>query len=113
MTKPVPEERVFRTASDLVRERLYGPEQVKDGSAIAKRAGIHEYCASGLCRQGKGYRERLPGYVPPGFRFYRPGSHEQRVARRTWIRSNLDVVADIDHPDRMEVARCGRVDCPP
>jgi hypothetical protein len=61
---------------------------------------LHEYCASGLCQQGRGYRERLAGYVPPAFRFYRPGSHEQRVARRTWIRSNLEVVPDIDHPPR-------------
>jgi hypothetical protein len=75
-----------------------GRNRMKDGSTIARRAGLDEYCASGLCEQGKGYRERLPGYIPPAFRFYRPGSHEQRVARRKWIRSNLDVVPDMDHP---------------
>jgi len=78
--------------------RWPGGHRKKDGTVVANRAGVHEFCSSGACEQGAGYRARLGGFEPPRHSFYRPGSHEQQVALRLFIRSNLEVVPDIDHP---------------
>ncbi len=55
MTKPSSEERVFRTASGLVRERLYGPEHAPAASALG-RPGEYPF-TRGL--HATGYRGRL------------------------------------------------------
>jgi methylmalonyl-CoA mutase N-terminal domain/subunit len=55
MDKPVVNERVFRSASDLVREELYGPEQAGDQGAIG-RPGEYPF-TRGL--HPSGYRGRL------------------------------------------------------
>jgi methylmalonyl-CoA mutase N-terminal domain/subunit len=55
MTKPSTEEGVFRTASDLVRERVYGPESLGDPEATG-RPGEYPF-TRGL--HGTGYRGRL------------------------------------------------------
>jgi hypothetical protein len=78
--------------------RWPGGNRKKDGTVVAKRAGVHEYCSSGVCEQGAEYRARLVGFEPPRHSFYRPGSHEQQVARRLFIRSSLEAVPDLDHP---------------
>ena len=55
MTKPPTEERVFRSASDLVRERAYGPESLGDPAATG-RPGEYPF-TRGL--HATGYRGRL------------------------------------------------------
>ncbi len=55
MTKPSTAERVFRTASDLVRERAYGPESVGDPAATGQ-PGAYPF-TRGL--HATGYRGRL------------------------------------------------------
>ncbi len=55
MTKTSSEERVFRTASDLVRERAYGPESLADPAALGE-PGRYPF-TRGL--HGTGYRGRL------------------------------------------------------
>jgi len=90
--------------------RWPGGNRCKDGSVVAKRAGVHEYCASGTCEQGAEYRARLGAFEPPRHSFYGPGSHEQQVARRLFIRSNLDIVPDIDRPPGVLEAASGPAD---
>jgi methylmalonyl-CoA mutase N-terminal domain/subunit len=55
MTKPAVEERIYRTASDLVRERVYGPEPPADTAAVG-RPGEYPF-TRGL--HPTGYRGRL------------------------------------------------------
>ncbi len=55
MTKPPTEERVFRSASDLVRERTYGPESLGDPAATGQ-PGEYPF-TRGL--HATGYRGRL------------------------------------------------------
>lgn len=86
-----------------------GGNRKKDGSVVAKKAGIYEFCASGTCAQGVEYRKRS-GYDAgeawaagskrgsAAYQFFRKDVGDQRKKRRTHIRSNLDMVPDLDHP---------------
>ena len=77
-----------------------GRNRKKDGSSVAKRAAIHDKCAT--CTLGPFYldavRREDPDYALPKYKTYRPDSHEQHVERRKFIRSNLDIVPSIDAP---------------
>jgi len=80
-----------------------GGNRCADGSVKAKRAGIHAFCFSGACQEGKDHRERS-GYQPEvewskgAFSFFRPGSGEQRRRRRELLLSTPEVTPDLDHP---------------
>lgn len=82
--------------------RWPGGNRLKDGSIREKRAGVHAYCFAG-CDQGKGYRDRTD-YRPEEawskgrFSFFRPGSGEQRAARRAQLLAEPELTPDIDHP---------------
>lgn len=77
-----------------------GGNKWKDGTVKAKKAGIHEYCSSGKCEQGKEYAQSVVlGYQTPKFKFYKDDTPAQRRARKTWIRSHTDgEVPTLDTP---------------
>jgi hypothetical protein len=66
--------------------RWPGGNKLADGSVREKGAGVHAYCASGQCEQGKDYRARCP-WIPEDFwskgrfRFFRPDVLKQRAAK--------------------------------
>jgi hypothetical protein len=77
-----------------------GGNRWKDGKVRAKKAGIHEFCSSGECEQGREYAASVVfEYQTPKFKFYKDDTPAQRRARKTWIRSHTDgEVPTIDTP---------------
>ena len=83
--------------------RWPGGNRLKDGTVREKRAGVHPYCFDGACVEGAAHRERS-GYQPKDdwskgrFTFFRPGSGEQRAARKEQLLALPELTPDIDHP---------------
>ncbi len=68
--------------------RWPGGNKWGDGKVRAKKAGIHRYCSSGKCEQGKEYAASVSeGWAPKKFKFYRDDTPEQRRAMKKYIRS--------------------------
>ena len=68
-----------------------GGNKWKDGTVRAKKAGVHPYCRSGQCVQGKEYAASVVvGFSVPRFKFYRDDTPLQRKARKVYIRSRPD-----------------------
>ena len=77
----------------LVRQGATWPggNRWKDGSVRAKKAGIHPYCSSGACMDGKLYAASVVAtWMPPKFKFYRDDTPAQRRARKEYIVSHPD-----------------------
>jgi hypothetical protein len=76
-----------------------GGNRYKDGKVRAKKAGIHPYCSSGKCDQGKCYALSVKGeWIMERFKFYRDDTPAQRKAMKEFKQSHTDFVPMIDAP---------------
>jgi hypothetical protein len=81
----------IKTCLDRQGAKWPGGNRWGDGSVKAKKAGIHPYCSSGQCEQGKGYAEQVQvGWTARRFKFYRDDTPAQRLARKRFIRTRPD-----------------------
>ena len=80
-----------------------GGNRCADGTVRKKKAGIHPYCASGKCEQGRLYMASAPvGWVCPIYSEFRKDTPQQLVARERWQQTHPAQSPTIDAPPPAE-----------